>query len=280
MLKIGDFSKFGRVSIKALRYYDEIGLLKPVTVDQLTGYRYYSADQLVRLNRIVGLKDLGLSLDEISCMLKDNLPTYKLMELLQAKQKEIIDRLREEEARLKRVEEWLKKIEKEGAMPDYDVVIKKIEAQTVASVRDVIPTYGDIGRLFGLLGPFLGRHRVKVTGPAMAIYYDHEYREKGVDVEVAVPVAGNVTGTQKVTIGQLPGVEQAACLIHKGPYDKFHLAYKALMAWVEANKYQIIGPNREIYLKGPGRFIKGNPAEYITEIQLPVKKAEDVPVMN
>jgi effector-binding domain-containing protein len=254
MLKIGDFSKFGRVSIKALRYYDEIGLLKPVTVDQLTGYRYYSADQLVRLNRIVGLKDLGLSLDEIRCMLK--------------------------EARLKRVEKWLKKIEKEGAMPDYDVVIKKIEAQTVASVRDVIPTYGDIGRLFGLLGPFLGRHRVKVTGPAMAIYYDHEYREKGVDVEVAVPVAGNVTGTQKVTIGQLPGVEQAACLIHKGPYDKFHLAYKALMAWVEANKYQIIGPNREIYLKGPGRFIKGNPAEYITEIQLPVKKAEDVPVMN
>ena len=280
MFKIGDFSKFSQVSIKALRYYDEIGLLKPLAVDELTGYRYYSADQLLRLNRIVGLKNLGLSLEEIGWMLKDNLTTDKLVEMLHKKRGETLKRLREEETRLKRVEEWLKKVEKEGAMPDYDVVIKKIEAQTVASVRGTIPAYGDIGKLFGVLGPFIGKHRIKVSGPAMAIYYDHEYREKDVDVEVAVPIAGNPAGSQKISIRGLPGIEQAACLIHKGPYENFHLAYKFLMTWVETNQYQIAGPNREIYIKGPGRFIKGNPAEYLTEIQLPVNKPDHVILKN
>jgi effector-binding domain-containing protein len=273
MLKIGDFSKFSRVSIKTLRYYDEIGLLKPVIVDQLTGYRYYSADQLTRLNRIIGLKDLGLSLDEIGLLLAENPGAEKIIAILRLKQKESQERLREEEARLKRVEEWLRRVEKEGNMPSYDVMIKRIESQTVASVRDKIPTYDDIGKLYGELFSFTGRHRAKLAGPAMAIYYDPEYREKDVDVEAAIPIAGSLPGQKRVIVYELPVIESAACVIHKGPYENFNQAYKALLAWVESNGYQISGPNREIYLKGPGRFLKGNPEDYVTEIQLPVKKA-------
>jgi effector-binding domain-containing protein len=272
MLKIGDFSKFSMVSVKALRYYDEIGLLKPILVDELTGYRYYSVEQLPRLNKILGLKDLGLSLDEINILLTDNLSAEKVLQILQAKQKETQKRLREEEVRLKKVDEWLKKIEKEGIMPDYDVVIKKVEAQTVISLRDVIPTYGDIGKLFGELCSYVGKKRIKSSGPPMALYYDHEFREKDVDVEAAVPITGNAATTQKIKINQLPEVEQMACIIHKGAYENFNQAYKALMTWIETNGYQIIGPNREIYLKGPGMILKGNPAKYITEIQVPVKK--------
>jgi effector-binding domain-containing protein len=272
MLKIGDFSKFSRVSIKALRYYDEIGLLKPVTVDQFTGYRYYSADQITQLHRITGLKDLGLTLEEIGRILKDNPPAEKIIELLRAKQKETLKKLREEEARLKKVEEWLMRVEKEGTMPSYDVVIKKVEAQNVASVRDVIPAYDQIGKLYEELFSFCGRHRVQFTGPPMAIYHDAEYREKDADVEAAVPVAGNLPPHPRISVKVLPAEEQMACLIHKGPYENFNQAYKALMSWVEANQYQIAGPNREIYLKGPGRFLKGNPDNYLTEIQLPVKK--------
>ena len=158
-------------------------------------------------------------------------------------------------------------------MPSYDVVLKKVESQTVASVRDIIPTYNDIGKLFGELFSFTGRHRTKLVGPPMAIYYDTEYCEKDIDVEAAVPITGNLPSHKKVTVRQLPEIESAACLIHKGPYENFNQAYKALMNWLEANGYQISGPNREIYLKGPGRFLKGNPADYVTEIQLPVKKA-------
>jgi effector-binding domain-containing protein len=274
MFKIGDFSKFSRVSVKTLRYYDEIGLLNPVKVDELTGYRYYSADQLPRLNRIAGLKNLGLSLDEIGRILTDNPSTEKMIELLKVKQQETLSRLREERDRLKRVEEWLRKVEKEGAMPVYDVVIKRVEAQTVASVRDIIPTYGDVSKLYQELFSYLGRKRVKFNGPPIVILHDMEYREKDADVEAAIPVAGSVEGNDKIKVQQLPVVEQMACLIHKGPYENIGEAYEVLLAWVEANSYQIVGPNREVYLKGPGQFIKGNPKDYITEVQLPVKKVE------
>jgi effector-binding domain-containing protein len=270
MLKIGDFSKFSQVSIKTLRFYDEIGILKPAKVDQFTGYRYYSADQLPNLNKIVGLKELGLTLEEISLILADDLSIEKIMDLLKIKHKEMRERLQEEEIRLRKVEEWLKKVEKEGTMPVYDVIIKKVEAQKVASVRDVIPTYGDIGNLFNELCSYLGRQRVQFGGPPIGVYYDNEYRDRDVDIEVAIPLNGTIPTTKRIASHELPEIEQAACLIHKGPYDNFNQAYKALMTWVETNGYLIAGPNREVYLHGPGQ---GDPSTYITEIQLPVKKS-------
>jgi effector-binding domain-containing protein len=269
MLKIGDFSKFSQISVKTLRFYDEIGLLKPGRVDEITGYRYYSADQLPRLNKIVSMKELGLSLEEIGLILLGNFSPEKTMDLLRIKHQETLARLQEEEVRLKKVEEWLRKVEKEGIMPVYDVILKKIEAQRVVSVRDTIPSYGDIGTLFNELCSYVGRQRVNFGGSPMALYYDHEYREKNVDVEVAIPLNGTIPVTKRIVIKELPGIEQAACLIHNGPYEKFNQAYKALMTWVEKNSYQIVGPNREVYLKGPGQ---GEPSSFITEIQVPVKK--------
>ena len=192
MLKIGEFSKFSRVSVKTLRYYDEIGLLNPFKVDELTGYRYYSAEQFTRLNRIVGLKNLGFSLDEISRILTDNPSTEKVHEILQVKHKEILGRLREEEIRLKKVEEWLIKIEKAGALPEYDILLKKIEPLTVASVRHIVPTYNDISWLYKDLFSYLGRNRIQFAGPPMAINHDAEYREKDADIEAAIPVQGEL----------------------------------------------------------------------------------------
>jgi effector-binding domain-containing protein len=274
MLKIGDFSKFARVSIKTRRYYDEIGLLKPAQVDKFTGYRYYSVDQLSRLNRIIGLKDLGLSLEEIGQLLVGNPSAEKMIELLRAKREAAIARLYEEETRLRRVEEWLRRIEKEGTMPGYDVVIKKLEAVKVASVRNVIPSYNQVSKLFNELFSYLAGQRAQFAGPPLTIYHDAEYRDKDADVEVAVPITGAIPPTERIRMQVLPEIEQSACLIHKGPYENLHHAYAALMTWVEANGYQIIWPNREVYLKGPGEENKDDPATYVTEIQLPVKKGK------
>jgi effector-binding domain-containing protein len=269
MLKIGDFSKFCRVSVKTLRYYDEIGLLNPILVDEFTGYRYYTAEQSMQVHRITGLKELGLTLGEIRQIFTDSPSADKVIELLIEKRKETLKKLREEEVRLRKVEEWLRKVEKEGTMPTYDIVIKKIDAIKVASVRDIIPTYKDTGRLFDEVCSFLVKQRVQFMGPPLAIYYDPEYRDIKVDVEVAVPISGKIPLDKRVGLRQLPAVEESACLIHKGPYENFHLAYRALMTWVETNQYEITGPNREVYIKGPGQ---GNPSSYITEIQLPVQK--------
>ncbi len=124
MFKIGEFSKLSRVTVKTLRYYDEIGLLKPAEVDRFTSYRYYSVSQLPRLNRILALKDLGLSLDQIGQLLKDDLSPEQIRGMLRLKQAEIRQQVQEEQARLARVEQRLRYIEQEDKMPNYDVVIK------------------------------------------------------------------------------------------------------------------------------------------------------------
>ncbi|HEU4745132.1 MAG TPA: helix-turn-helix domain-containing protein, partial [Anaerolineales bacterium] len=143
MIRIGDFSKLSRVSVKALRLYDEMGLLKPVDVDRFTGYRYYEFDQLPRLYRILALKDLGFSLEEIGRLLEGELSVEQMRGMLKLRQAEIRQKVEEESRRLARVELWLREIEQEDSMSKYDVVIKKIEPHRVAAVRGVVPTPAD-----------------------------------------------------------------------------------------------------------------------------------------
>jgi effector-binding domain-containing protein len=270
MLKIGDFSKFSRVSVKALRYYDEIGLLKPVKVDELSGYRYYTAEQLPTLNRIVQLKELGLSLQEIGTLIKDSLPAQQLIELLKAKREEALARLYEEETRLRGVEEWLRRAEKEEMMSEVEATIRRVEPIKVASVRGVLPKYSDVSRLYGELFGYLGRKRVQPAGPSMAIYHDEEYKETDADVEAAVPIKGDPASSDRVKVHDLPAVEKMAVIVHKGPYEQISQSYGTLMSWMEAHGYKPAGPSREVYLKGPGMILKGDPRNYVTEIQFPV----------
>ena len=257
--------------MKTLRYYDEIGLLKPAKVDRFTGYRYYSADQLPRLNRILALKDLGLSLAQIAQLLDGDLPPQQIRGMLRLKRVEAQQKVEEEQARLARVEWRLRQIEKEGIMSAQEVVLKKVPAMTVASVRDVIPTYSDISQLFGEVFAHLGQHGVRPAGPPLGIYHDEEFRERDADVEVAVPVAGSLPKGERVTVHELPAIEEMAGTVYQGPYEAIGEAYNQLMAWIEANGYRITGPCREVYIQGPesGR----DPATYVTEVQFPVEKA-------
>ena len=93
MIKIGDFARLSQVSVVTLRYYDEMDLLKPVKIDTFTGYRFYSAVQLPRLNRILALKDLGFSLDQIKLMLADGLTLEQLRGMLKMQHNEVEKRL-------------------------------------------------------------------------------------------------------------------------------------------------------------------------------------------
>jgi effector-binding domain-containing protein len=270
MFKIGDFSRLSRVTVKTLRYYDEIGLLKPVKVDQFSGYRYYSAEQLPRLGYIILLKELGVALEDVARLLADGAPAVRVSELLRLKQGEARIRLEEEQRRLSRLEELLRQIEKEGNMSDYQVLTKKVEALKVASIRATIPTYGDVGMLYGELFGFLGMNKARIAGPSMAIYHDPEYKESDVDVEVAVPVKGEVASAGRVTMRELPAEDEVAYVVFQGGYDHFNQVYGTLMGWIEKNSRQITGPSREVYLHGPNDT--QDPASYVTEVQFPVGK--------
>jgi len=271
MFKIGDFSKLSQVPVKTLRYYDKIGLLKPATVHRFTSYRYYSADQLPKLNRILALKDLGLSLHQVAQLLNGDLSAEQIRGMLRLKQAQAQQKVEEEQARLARVECRLRQIEREGVMSTQEGVLKKVPATTVASVREVIPTYADCGQLYGEIYKYIGRHRARPAGPGLTIYYDEGYRERDVDVEVVVPVSKELPSSDRVKVRELPAVEEMACIVHQGSYDMLSEAYNQLMAWIEAHGYRICGPNRVVYIKGPRPLRK--PSSYVSEVQFPVEKA-------
>lgn len=276
MIKIGDFSKLSLVSIRMLRYYEGVGLLKPACVDRFTGYRYYTVDQLPRLNRILALRDLGLSLDQVAQLLQTGLPVEQLRGMLKMKQLELEHQLEDEQARLARVAARLRQIEQEGTMSAYEVIIKKIEPQTVASLRRVLPVPQAIGGLFEELFTGLEAQGIHPAGAPGAIWHDNEHKETDWDTEVVAPVEEGAQpgplANGDVCIRQLAGVPKMACAIHQGSYEGFPDAYAALMQWISANGYQIAGPMREFYLRGPGPQTT-DPAEYVTEIQMPVEKA-------
>ena len=164
----------------------------------------------------------------------------------------------------------LERIEKEGKMPDYQIVIKKTEPMKIASVRGTVPTYHDITQLCEPLYPMFTEHASSIVGPFMAIYHDMEYREKDVDIEAAIPISEDLDLPDPIKVRDLPGVDTVATTIHRGSYDNIGEGYQALMAWCEANGYELAGPDIEVYLTAPDKA--SDPADYVTELQQPVRK--------
>lgn len=271
MIRIGDFSKLSRVTIKTLRYYDEVGLLKPARVDDFTGYRYYTYEQLPRLNRILALKDLGFSLEEIAQFLVDAPTVEQMRGMLKLRQAEIRQRVQDEAERLRRVEARLRQLEQEEFMSKYDVVIKPVEPLKVAALRGVVPTPPDQGRLWQELEGYLARQHVQPAGPCLSLYYDDEYKEKDWDIEVCEPIEADLPESQRVKVRQLDGAAMMACVLHHGPFVIIGQAYEALMKWIGENGYHIVGPGREVYLR-EAREGDQNDANTLTEIQFPVAK--------
>ncbi|RIK42534.1 MAG: MerR family transcriptional regulator [Chloroflexi bacterium] len=283
MFKIGEFSKFTCVSIKQLRYYDELGLLKPRLVDPFTSYRYYSADQLPRLNRILALRDLGFGLEQIARLLDDDLSLEQMRRMLKLRRAEIEQQVREERARLARVEARLRQIEEaeEPAIP-YDVVVRSLEPQLVAGVRARVRTGSDaIADLFDEVERFAASHRVRAASPPLMLYHDADFHEGEQEVEVMVPLAAPAPGKLPVAVRTLEGYSAAACTIHTGGYEQLTDAFATLLRWIEHNEYAIAGPLREVYLRFSATpdgydvaeaFLANKTAEFVTELQLPVAK--------
>jgi DNA-binding transcriptional MerR regulator len=272
MIKIGDFSQLSQVPVKTLRYYDEIDLLKPARIDPFTGYRYYALDQLPRLYRILALKDLGLSLEQIAQLLTDHLSPESIRGMFTLKRAELRQHIQQEQERLARVEARIRQIELEGNMSGIDVVIKHIETQRVLSFREVVPDGAGISRMFGEVFGAVMRAGVRIIAPPLTIYHSHD---AGFDTEIAIPVENTVTselpidGTRKLTIQTLPAATVASTF-HRGAYETIGDTYAALSRWVMEHSYDFVGPVREIYLTSPGET--PNPADYLTEIQFPVEK--------
>jgi predicted transcriptional regulator YdeE len=193
--------------------------------------------------------------------------------MMRLKRAELERHIRAEHARMARIETRLAQIEREGAMPAYDVVLKPVPPQRVVGIRDVVAGYDDVERLFGELYAYLRMQSVtfEPAEPGIAIYYDAEYHDHGIDTEVAVPLLRALPTSSRTIVHELPGVETMACAVSQGGSQNETLleARNALMAWIEANGYRVAGPNRDVFLQ---RREPGLVVDTVAEVQFPVRR--------
>ena len=276
MFSIGEFARLGTVSVRTLRHYDEIGLLQPAKVDPQSGYRYYSASQLGQLNRIVALKELGLSLTQAKQLLAGITPE-ELRGMLTLRRAQLEQELAARENQLLEVEARLGYIAKEGTMPADDITVKKVPAMGVVALTAPAPAYGPqnivpivnlLREHFDLLGiPGL----VKVTGPYMNYYEDIDGND--ITVHLALPVAGppaELPPPAKYMV--LPEVE-AVVAVRSGPAAGiFPTVYYDLARWADAHGYQASGPGRELWVNEVDDIAEAS--QQVFEIQLPFTRPE------
>ena len=279
MLKIGDFSKLGHVTVKALRHYARIGLLRPEWIDRFTGYRYYSLRQLPRLNRILALKELGFSLEQVAHMVDEHVSAEQLRKMLTLKQAELQFRLQAEQMRLAQVEVRLHQIEQEGKPLGYEVAIKHVDSQRVASIRSSVALMVDLPQqcasLCGELAGWLSSNRLKASGPWFMLNNNREYTESHIALELAVAVNGKAPGRQpakdgsRISIHNLPEVQAMASVIHTAGTVNLVEAYTTIYDWIERSGYHTCGPAREIYLDEEVEDLR---ACQVIEVQVPVER--------
>lgn len=265
--KIGMFSKMNRVTIKALRYYDDIGLLKPAEIDDFTGYRYYSSEQLPQLHQILALRQMGFSIDEIS-EIKNGLSIEKLLLL---KKEQLLNTIAESMKKLSQVEHYLN-ANKENFHMDYNVIVKELPEVTVASMRKIVACYDDYFKIIPPMGEEMERLGCVCAVPEYCfnIYHDGEYKEENIDVEVCEAVVEVKEESDMVKFRHIDAVPQAACVLHKGPYATLANAYGAVIRWMEDNDYEPADLPRESYIDGI--WNKDSEEDWLTEVQFPIKK--------
>lgn len=271
MIKIGDFARLSQVSVVTLRHYDDLGLLKPVSVDRFTGYRYYSVSQLPRLNRILALKDLGFSLEQIADVLAEGVTSAQLSGMLKMKRAEVERQLADEQARLARIEARLRQIEQEDSVSNYDIVLKTVPSIRVVSRRVTVPTNDQVpvylDSAYMAVYEYIHQQGAKKIGPAFTVWHSPADVYVNEDVEAVLPIDRALPGTEVVKVYELPQT-QVASVVHHGDFSDFQQGHIALMKWIEDNGYRIAGPYREIYIHHDHQ----NLSDSTTEIQFPVEK--------
>jgi DNA-binding transcriptional MerR regulator len=274
MFLIGEFSQISRVSKRLLQYYDEIGLLKPDRVDPHTGYRYYSASQLPRLNRILALKDLGLTLDQIIGIMQAEVSDEQIHGMLLMKKAELEQTLLEDVQRLHRIEARLQ--QNQLSNDTLDVVIKSIPAQIFLSIRTIFPSPEEMLQLVQLVQRVLpSRVDQQILGPFAGVVYTDGFTHRNNDVEIGYllnkPVEDPIVLSEDCVLHmhELPAIQTMATAVQIGGPDLVFVALGRIGQWIEANGYRIAGPYREIGVELPSSSTFD---EMIVEVQMPVER--------
>lgn len=264
---IGEFSQVTGLSVKTLRFYHERGILLPTSVDEATGYRFYGADKIEKARVIMRLRGMEFSIEDIAAVLGDCTDEADILNHLERQKNVLQQRIQEDRDIVRSLSEIIANEKAAKQLLDagnFTVEEKSLPPLLVAGIR-MKGKYSDCGKSFGQLGKSVGRY---IVGKALCLYYDGEYRDGDADIEPCFPIRKEVT-MDGVSVRTLPG-SRCLSLIHRGAYDQLGRSYAKILKRAEELKLKIALPTREVYLKGPGMIFKGNPKNYLTEIQLPI----------
>lgn len=271
MLKISDFSKLSRISIRMLRFYDEKGILKPIIVKD-NGYRYYEPTQLIIASRIQYLRYLGFSTDKIKSILAIFQNGHEITEYLNSQLKELESERCKLTEKIDALSLTIQKINQEEIMMNYQVEIKEIPAKYMMCKRAIIPSYEKEGLLWNGMMNELKECQLNVemikNGMVMAVFYDPGYKEKEVDVEIRMEVKGHYEDTENIKFRNIDAVKVASVTFTGGYEHSTEISYH-IATWITDHHYEICGPDFSIYHVGYAQT--DNPNEFVTEICYPIK---------
>jgi DNA-binding transcriptional MerR regulator/predicted transcriptional regulator YdeE len=270
MLKIGDFSKMGRVTVKTLRYWDEIGLLKPDYVNMENGYRYYSGGKLALVHEIQSMKELGLYLEDIRRVLHRGINREEWLKLLISRKATLVEERQLCEQRIQKIDRMIHLTKKEQCMEKIEIC--ELPEVVVASYRTTIPDYNALFKVVPPLGEIMKKQGAvcRVPGYCFNIYHDGEYRERDIDVEICEAVKDFCKDSEGIVYKKIDVVSTAVVIMHKGGYDSLGKSYSEILAWIDENGYEISDNPRESYIDGI--WNQKNSDDWRTEIQIPVTK--------
>jgi DNA-binding transcriptional MerR regulator len=249
--------------VKTLRFYHEEGLLIPAQVDRDSGYRYFDASQIETARAIAYLRSLEFPLADIRELLRCQ-GDDDVLDVLERRRRELQATIERLKGAARSLDQFIKDEREAMAMTHQlnEVQEKTLEPLLVAGIR-MKGRYSDCGTAFARIGRSLGRY---ISGKPLMLHYDPEYREDDADFEPCMPLRQK-KAVDGISVRELPG-GRCVSLVHKGPYDQLGRSYAKVFQYINDKGYKPAIPSREVYLKGPGMIFKGNPKNYLTEIQV------------
>ena len=272
MYSIGEFSRITRLPARTLRHYHQWGILLPDYVDEDNGYRYYRPESVERAFLISELRRLEFSIADIREILVSSSKDCDLLEYLQGRSSEVKNLAAKYHRLQEELETAIASIRSNEMKESFSLVIKEKEIEDIlfAGYR-LSGRYDQVGKAFSAVYKNCGRF---VNGKAMTLHYDAEYKENDADIEGGCRVREGCSSMKisgkNINVHKIEG-GKAVTLIHSGRYEDIGASYRLVFDYIKDKGYDVRLPTREIYLKGPGIFFKGNPDKYKTEIQIFLK---------
>ena len=264
LYRIGLFAQMNRITVKALRFYEEQGLLLPAKIDGESGYRYYTMSQMEILHRILALKEAGFTIEDM----KHLDASGDERSFLLRKKNAILEKIAQLTLQLSRIDGYLMAGGNSLAAP---VMVKTIPETVCAVMRRRIDSYDALFDIMPELGGYMEEADCVCALPEYCFtqYLEPGFQEAQILVEVCEAVTEKKADRGSLRFRTIPET-RAACIYHKGSYRDFPKTYEVILRYIEENGYEICGNIRESYIDGV--WNKDSEDEWLSEIQIPVVK--------